>query len=324
MDVPEPNVGEKEVLIQVERVGICGTDVEFFNGEMTYLKTGNAHFPLRIGHEWCGRVIAVGNSVDTSWIGKLVTGDTMIGCQSCIRCTTGYQYLCAERFEVGIRNGFPGALAEKLLMPAFAIHELPDEMDLAIGAMVEPTGNAIRAVEASALKSGERLLIFGPGTIGLLCALIAQSQGIEVHLVGNEESTLIFAKEFDFAGVHRLTEIPQLEFHGIIDATFGNEIPALALELIEPGRVLVLIGIAGTPSPVDSRILILKDLKMIGILGASPGLKRAIELLSAGVIDPRPLIAATIPLALTSALLAGNRDGISGRGPKIQIDPRGQ
>jgi threonine dehydrogenase-like Zn-dependent dehydrogenase len=321
MQVPEPILKADDLLVQVERAGICGTDVEFFSGDMAYLASGEAHFPLRIGHEWCGRVVAVGESVNSTWIGKLVTGDTMLGCQSCERCRNGYQYLCADRDEVGIRRGFPGALAEQLAIPLFAIHELPDDMDPAIGAMVEPTGNALRAFEATKLKAGERLMIFGPGTIGLLCALIAQSRGVEVHLVGIDEKSLEFAHQFGFSGFHIQNAIPSLTIHSVIDATFGDGIPAIALEMVEPGRSVVLIGIAGTPSLLDSRIVVLKDLKVTGILSASPGLTGAIELLSKKIIDPRPLIAGVVALEDSSEVLSGNRTGVKGNGPKIHIKP---
>jgi threonine dehydrogenase-like Zn-dependent dehydrogenase len=321
VEVPEPTIGAEDLLVQVERAGICGTDVEFFSGEMAYLASGEAHFPLRIGHEWCGRVLAVGGSVDSTWIGKLVTSDTMLGCQECNRCQSGYQYLCAERNEVGIRRGFPGALAEKIVIPSFAVYELPGDMDPALGAMVEPTGNALRAVDATKLKPGERLLIFGPGTIGLLSALIAQSRGIEVHIVGVDAESIEFARQFGFAGVYSQDAIPKMVIHSIIDATYGDGVPVMALELIEPGRAIVLIGIAGTPSMIDSRILVLKDLKVTGILSASPGLQGAIQLLSEKKIDPSPLIAGVINLEDTGEALSGNRSKVQGNGPKIQIKP---
>ena len=321
MDVPEPSIGPHDLLVQVERVGICGTDVEFFTGEMAYLASGEAHFPLRIGHEWCGKVIEIGESVEPHWLNKFVTSDTMLGCQKCQRCLSGYQYLCAERDEVGIRRGFPGALAEKIVIPDFALLELPSDMDPALGAMVEPTGNALRAVDATNLNAGERLVIFGPGTIGILAALIAHQRGIEVHLVGVEEKSLAFAQQFGFAGVHQLHAIPRLEIHAIIDATFSEEIPALALELIEPGRSVVFIGISGNPSLIDSRTITLKDLKIRGILSASPGLVGAIELLSKKIIDPRPLIAGVVTLEDSSDVLNGIRKKVEGAGPKIHIQP---
>jgi threonine dehydrogenase-like Zn-dependent dehydrogenase len=321
VQVNEPVVGEYDLLVEIERVGICGTDVEFFNGDMAYLQSGHAKYPLQLGHEWCGRVVEIGSQVDEKWRGKFITGDTMLGCQRCDRCTSGYQYLCHDRDEVGIRNGYPGALAERLVIPEFAVHELPDNLDPALGAMVEPTGNALRSVDATKLKAGERLLIFGPGTIGLLCALIAKSRGIEVHLVGIEERSLTFARQFGFAGVHHIGAIPQLPIHAVIDATFNNEIPALALELLEPGRTVVYIGIAGIPSMIDSRTLVLKDLTAVGILSGSPGNAGAIKLLSIGAIDPRPLIASVVSLEESAEVLSGHRPGAIGDGPKIHIKP---
>ena len=321
VQVNEPVVGEHDLLVAIERVGICGTDVEFFNGDMAYLQSGHAKYPLQLGHEWCGRVIEIGSQVDEKWRSKFITGDTMLGCQRCERCTSGYQYLCHDRDEVGIRNGYPGALAERLVIPEFAAHLLPDDLDPALGAMVEPTGNALRSVDATGLSQGERLFIFGPGTIGLLCALIAQSRGIEVHLIGIEDRSLEFARQFGFASVHHINSIPQLPVHGIIDATYNNAVPALALDLLEPGRTVVFIGIAGTPSMIDSRVLVLKDLKAIGILSASPGVAGAIALLSSGAIDPRALIASVVSLEESAEVLAGKRPGAVGDGPKIHIKP---
>lgn len=321
VQVSEPIVGAHDLLVEIERVGICGTDVEFFNGDMAYLASGHAKYPLQLGHEWCGRVIEIGSQVDEKWRGKFITGDTMLGCQGCDRCTSGYQYLCHDRDEVGIRNGYPGALAERLVIPEFAAHVLPDDLDPALGAMVEPTGNALRSVEATGLSQGERLFIFGPGTIGLLCALIAQSRGIEVHLIGIEDRSLEFARQFGFAGVHHIDAIPKFPVHGIIDATYNNAVPALALDLLEPGRTVVFIGIAGTPSMIDSRVLVLKDLTAIGILSASPGVAGAIALLSSGAIDPRALIASVVSLEESAEVLAGKRPGAVGDGPKIHIKP---
>src|ERR1700709_15228 len=78
---PEPD----EVVVDVERVGVCGTDAEIFSGEMSYLHTGQAAYPMRIGHEWCGVVSALGEGVEASWLGRRVTGDTMLGCGRCDR-----------------------------------------------------------------------------------------------------------------------------------------------------------------------------------------------------------------------------------------------
>ncbi len=141
-----------------------------YSGEMAYLHNGLAHYPVRIGHEWCGTVSAVGPGVDESWIGRRTTGDTQIGCGHCHRCLTGRQYVCDDRYEIGLRRDFPGALAEQLTVPVRALLPLPDSVYDAAGALVEPGGNALRAVRAAQVGPGERLLVIGPGTIGLLAA----------------------------------------------------------------------------------------------------------------------------------------------------------
>ena len=79
-DVSAPAAAPGEVVVDVKRAGVCGTDVEFFTGEMAYLHDGKASFPVRIGHEWSGVVADVGEGVDPDWVGRGVTGDTMLGC----------------------------------------------------------------------------------------------------------------------------------------------------------------------------------------------------------------------------------------------------
>ena len=321
-DVDPPVAEPGQVVVDVERVGVCGTDVEFFTGHMSYLHSGEASYPIRIGHEWCGTVGAIGEGVDPSWLGRRVTGDTMLGCGHCRRCRAGRQHLCADRYEIGIRNGWPGALAAKLPVPVRALHALPDTVDATLGALVEPGGNALRAVNAAALSPGDRLLITGPGTIGLLAAQIAAARGAEVHLLGREPSSLDFARSLAFNNVWTADALPALPFDAVLDASNAASLPALALDLVEPGGRVVYIGIAGVPSLVDTRRIALKDVTVVGILSASGGLAGTIDLYAAGAVDPRPLVAATVGLDDAVAVLAGERDPAWGAAPKIHIDPR--
>lgn len=315
-DVADPRPAAGQVVVDVERAGVCGTDAEFFAGTMAYLHTGQAAYPLRIGHEWSGTVSAVGAGVDPGWLGRRVTGDTMLGCGHCARCTGGRQHLCADRYEIGIRNGWPGALAERLPVPVTALQPLPDEVDAVAGALVEPGGNALRAVRAAALAPGERLLVLGPGTIGLLAAMIAAAQGVEVHLLGLPP--LDFARTV--APAWNAGTLPDLRFDAVIDASTGPALPALAVELVEPGRRVVGIGLAGEPSLLDTRSLVLKDVTMVGVLSASGGLAGTVELYASGAVDPRPLVAATVGLAETATALTA--PGTWGPEPKVHIDPR--
>lgn len=320
--VEPPTAGADEVVVDVERVGVCGTDAEFFSGEMAYLHSGEAAYPIRIGHEWCGIVSSIADGVDRSWLGRRVTGDTMLGCGSCERCRSGRQHLCADRYEIGIRGGWPGALAEQLRVPVRALQPLPDEVGPTLGALVEPGGCAVRAVAAAELAPGERLLVLGPGTIGSLAAQVAVAQGAEVHLLGETEASLRFARSLGFEQVWTAATLPDLRFDAVIDASNAMSLPSHALELIEPGRRVVYIGLAGEPSLVDSRRIVLKDLTVVGILSASGGLGRAVELYASGAVDPTPLVAATVGLDDLAAVLAGRRRAEWGDGPKIHVDPR--
>ncbi len=321
-DVESPRADLGQVVVDIERVGVCGTDVEFYTGEMAYLQQGHAQYPMRLGHEWCGRVASVGLDVDAGWVGVRVTGDTMLGCGHCQRCLSGRHHVCADRFEVGIRGGWPGALAEQLAVPASALLRLPEAVDPTAGAMVEPGGSACRAVDGCGLDTGERLLVVGPGTIGLLAALFAQARGLEVHVLGVEPNTLEFARTLGVDGAWTASDLPDLPFDAIIDATNAASIPARALDLVEPARRVVYVGLAGMPSNIDTRTLALKDVTAVGILGGSAGLVGAISDYASGRVDPRPLVAATVSLDEIGAVLGGKFPSDAGGGPKIQVDPR--
>lgn len=321
-EVEPPRAAPGEVVVDVERAGICGTDAEFHTGHMAYLHTGHAQYPMRIGHEWMGTVSALGAGVDQGWIGRRVMGDTMLGCGSCRRCLRGNQHVCEDRQEVGIRGGRHGALAEQLAVPASSLHTLPDALDPTLGALVEPGGNALRAVQAAALSPGDRVLVMGPGTIGMLCALFARAAGAEVHLLGLPGPGLEFARSLGFANVWERSTLPDLPLDAIIDAATASELPAWALSRVEPGGHVVLIGIAGEASRADTRDLVLRDVTAVGVLSASPALEETIALYASGAVDPRPLIAATISLQEVSAVLEGERPAGAGPGPKIHIDPR--
>ncbi len=321
-DVDPPVPAPGEVVVDVERVGVCGTDVEFFTGEMQYLHDGHAAFPMRLGHEWAGTVSAVGPDVDASWRGRRVTGDTMLGCGRCRRCLGGRQHVCQDRAEVGIRAGRAGALAEQLAMPVRALHVLPDGVEPMAGALVEPGGNALRAWRAAAAGAGDRVLVLGPGAIGLLVALFARAGGAEVHLLGVEPRSLAFARTLGFAGVWTEDDLPDLPFDAVVDASNGAGLPARALDLVEPGKRVVYIGLAGSPSTIDTRRLVLKDVTAVGVLSASPGLAATVEAYASGAVDPRPLVAATVGLADAADVLAGRRPAGAGAGPKIHVDPR--
>ena len=188
--------------------------------------------------------------------------------------------------------------------------------------MVEPGGNSLRAAAAAALAPGDRALVLGPGTIGLLTAMFARADGADLHLMGRSEESLAFARTLGLDNVWTEDSLPDLPFDAVIDASNAAHLPALALDLVESAGRVVYIGLAGRPSLIDTRTLALKDVTAVGILSASPALDDTIAAYASGAVDPRPLVAATVGLDQVSAVLAGRRPPGAGAGPKIHIDPR--
>jgi threonine dehydrogenase-like Zn-dependent dehydrogenase len=321
-EVAAPTPGPHDLVVDVERVGICGTDVEFYNGAMAYLDQGITTYPIRLGHEWTGIVSSVGSAQHEHWIGRRVTGDTMLGCGECRHCLGGRQHVCAFRREVGITDGWPGALAEQLLIPARFALEIPASVSVAAAALVEPGGNSLRAVEAAGLTAGESLLILGSGTIGLLAAQFALARGIDVHVAGERESSLALARELGVEYTHSMDDIPAIPYRAVIDATSSVDAPALATKLVDRGGRIVLIGLAGTPSLVDTRDIALADVTAVGILSASPGLAGAVEQFASGAVVPDALVAEVVGLDEVAERLEGRRSPDAGPGPKVHVDPR--
>ncbi len=317
VDAPVPGAGQ--VVVDVHRVGICGTDVELFAGELAYFALGKSRFPLRPGHEWCGVVSALGAGVGEAWYGARVTGDTMLGCGHCHRCRAGNGHVCADRHEIGITD-WPGALAEKVLVPAASLYRLPAAIDDRAGALVEPGGNAQRAAAAAHAGPGKRILVCGPGTIGLLAVAFARAAGAEVHVLAVDSGRRELAAKFGASEYWTAGDPPRTTYDAVIDCTNDQSVPSSVLTLVEPAGRVVYIGVSPGPSRIDSRDLVLGDITAVGILGASAGLGPAIEHYADGRVTPGDLAVVTVGLDRAADALAGRVS--PGAGTKIHVDPR--
>jgi threonine dehydrogenase-like Zn-dependent dehydrogenase len=325
VDVPEPVAEPGQLVVDVERAGICGTDVEFYTGDMAYFALGYAEFPLRLGHEWTGRVSAVGSAADEHWIGKRITGDTMLGCGECEYCIAGHQQVCPHRYEVGVRGGWAGALAEKLVIPTRFAFEIPEHVSLAAAALVEPGGNSLRAVRGARIEPGHRVLVLGSGTIGLLAAQFALASDAEVHVGGVREGSLALARSLGVPHTWRLDELadsPSDSFDSVIECTSNETMPALAVRLTKPAGRVVFIGLSSTPSLVDTRDIALQDITAVGVLSASGGLAGAIDAFASGAVVPDALVSEVVSLDDVPDRFEGRRGADAGPGPKVHVDPR--
>jgi 2-desacetyl-2-hydroxyethyl bacteriochlorophyllide A dehydrogenase len=319
-DVPEPEAAPGQAVVEVLRAGVCGTDVELFTGSMPYLHDGSTTYPVRIGHEWSGRVLEVGPGVDPDWLGRLVTGDTMVGCGRCDRCRRGRHHVCANRLELGVRDGLPGALAERLAIPAVSLRRLPEHLGPEAGALVEPAGSAFRAVRAADPSPGDRVCLWGSGTLGLLALQFALERGAVVDVVGVQHEQLELARDLGASATFGPDEVPD-DYRAVIDLSPAREAPARAVEVVEPAGRVVLVGIADDPSLVDTRRVVLRDVTVIGILAASAGLDGTIEMFSAGKVRTEPLVWEVVGLEDVAGVLAGTRPPSPTGAPKTLVDP---
>jgi 2-desacetyl-2-hydroxyethyl bacteriochlorophyllide A dehydrogenase len=320
-DVPEPVAAEGQVVVDVLRAGVCGTDVELFTGSMPYLHDGSTSYPVRIGHEWCGRVREVGPAVEERWVRSLVTGDTMIGCGRCARCRAGRHHVCDARLELGVRDGLPGALAERLTVPAVALRRLPEDMDPDAGALVEPAGSAYRAVVAAGAGPGARVCVWGSGTLGLLALQLAAAEGADVDVVGVRPEQLDLAQKLGARATFAPDDVTAAGYDAVIDMSTAIDAPSRAVELVEPSGRVVLLGISEEPSLLDTRRAVLRDVSVVGILAASAGLDPAIERFASGRVRTAPLVAEVVGLDEVADVLAGARPASPTGAPKTLVDP---
>ncbi len=190
-EVPVPALKPGEVLVKVRAAGICGSDIPrvFVNG--TY------HFPTIPGHEFAGEVVATAPDVDDSLVGLRAAVFPLIPCMACSSCREGKYEMCRHYNYLGSRCD--GAFAEYVAAPAWNLAPLPANVSFEQAAMCEPIAVALHALRHTNLKLGDRVVIYGPGTIGGLIAQWCRAAGAtEVLLVGNSASNFDTAKALGF------------------------------------------------------------------------------------------------------------------------------
>ncbi len=171
-EVPEPSIGINDVLIKVLRTGICGTDLHIYNWDDWAQKT--IPVPLVVGHEFVGRIVAIGSNVHDFRIGDIVSGEGHVVCGRCRNCLAGRRHLCKDTKGIGVNR--PGAFAEYLSLPVTNVWYHDPSLPRDVQAIFDPFGNAVHtALQFPVL--GEDVLITGAGPIGIMAAAVARHAG---------------------------------------------------------------------------------------------------------------------------------------------------
>jgi len=290
-DWPKPQVKPGWVLVEVTACGICGTDIHIEED------THKNWPPVVLGHEYTGRIAEIGAEVEGWNVGDRVVCEQHHGaCLKCDACRRGAIHLCPSKRSPGW--GIDGAFADFVLLPAWLLHRVPDGVSSRAATVTEPTAICITGLDRVNLQPGERVLVIGPGPIGLISALLAKASGAsEVLVVGRSSShkRLELAKSlglsiYELNSSDTITAIGDT-FDVAIDSTGVGESFSLACNATRrQGRVLEL-GIATTEKvDFNLNIAIFRSLSIFMSMSSEySSWNRALQLMESGAYDPTPL-----------------------------------
>lgn len=301
--VREPTAGAGEVLVEALWCGVCGSDIHAYHGKHPFMPP-----PLILGHEFSAVVRQAGPGVKDISPGDRVTVEPVLSCGRCINCRSGRYHLCFERKVIGCQSS--GAYGRLVAVPAERVLPLPKSVSFEEGAIVEPLAVGVRGIRRSRLRKGERVLVFGAGTIGLLTAKVAQTKGAEpVAIADLLPFRLSVARQMGLAHTIRIPdEDPEKRAREI----FGPEGPDLlvdcvgaggsafdqALRMARPGTRILAVGIFASEVSVPHLVnLVEHELDVIGTsIYQRKDFEDAVRLLARKKVDPGPMITHRFPL----------------------------
>jgi threonine 3-dehydrogenase len=272
-EVPEPKVGHNDVLIEIGKTAICGTDMHIYNWDPWARKT--IPVPMAVGHEYSGRIVDMGSEVRGFKVGDRVSGEGHITCGHCRNCRAGRRHLCRNTVGVGVNR--PGAFAQYLAIPAENAFKLPDSITDEVASILDPFGNATHTALAFNMV-GEDVLITGAGPIGIMAVAIARFVGAR-HVVVTDvnEYRLELAKKMGATraiNVQRESLEQTMKDLGMQEGfDVGLEMSGNAaafrdmLRTMHHGGSVAILGIPPEETAIDWNQVIFKGLTLKGIYG---------------------------------------------------------
>jgi len=289
-----------EVRIAVAYVGICGTDLHVFHGDMD----GRVSKPATIGHEMSGTIVDLGPGVEGWSTGDAVTVMPLVWDGACPACRAGNEHICQHLDFIGIDS--PGALQQYWNVPASTLVRLPSGVSLRDAALVEPVAVAVHDVRRSELGDGDKAVVIGAGPIGVLIATVAVAFGAEVVIAEIDPARRATAAGLGLATLDP-TSVDQAawveEWTGGAGADVVFEVSGsaagvqAATDLVKVRGTLVVVAIHAQPRPLDLHRVFWRELRILGArVYERPDFERAAELVAEGTIPAEELVTAIVPL----------------------------
>lgn len=315
-ELPDPKPGPGEVLVKVEACGVCGTDLHIADGHFA-----PTPYPIVPGHEFAGTVVDVGDGVDTGVaVGHRVAVDPSLFCGHCASCRRGRGNLCLHWGATG--DTVDGAFAELVTVPAANAYLLPDHLSIEQGALVEPLSCAVHGVRRLGTEAGEKALVVGVGTMGLMLVALLERAGLEVTAVDRVDAKLDLAA--GLGARHTATSVEELDgrqYDAVVDVTGVAPVIEQALDAVVRGGRFLVFGVA----PADARVALSPfrvyndEITVVGSMAVLHSFGTALDLISAGAVDVSGLVTHRLPLEGYSEALATVRRG---EGVKVHVHPQ--
>ncbi len=272
-DVATPKFGPQDVLIEVDKTSICGTDLHIYRWDEWAQKTINV--PLTVGHEFMGRIVEIGSAVEGLGVGQRVSGEGHITCGHCRNCQAGRRHFCHHHLGLGVTR--PGAFAELVTIPAANVFPLPDHIDDDTASILDPLGNATHTALSFDLV-GEDVLVTGAGPIGVMATAIARHVGSRFVVVTDlNEYRLDMARMMGADLAVRSDEVSLHDVMAELGMTEGFDVgmemsgSAAALnqmlDVMNHGGRVGLLGIPPSAVSLDLNQVIFKGLTLKGVYG---------------------------------------------------------
>ena len=299
-EIEKPIIGEDDVLLEVMNVGVCGSDLHQWTSDHSW----TVNYPVVLGHEFGGIIAELGSRVSGWKAGDRVVSETaaIINPASPLS-RTGLYNLDPDR--KGFGYGVNGAMTKYVKVPARCLHHVPDELPFEQACLTEPCCVAYNAVvNNSHIKPGDRVIVLGPGTIGILCAAMAKLCGAEVAIVGLESDLhrLNIAKQYGCIPIVGDAKEWAMKKDGlgadfIIDAAGASITLKIAMQLVRPNGHITKVGWGPQPLGFSLDPLVQKNVTLKGSFSHNwPIWEKVIGLLASGALDVKPIIGGVWPI----------------------------
>ena len=291
--VPEPSLGDNEILLRIQRIGVCGSDIHVYHGKHPYTS-----YPVIQGHEFSANVEAVGKNVDGVHVGSKVTARPQVVCGTCNPCVRGDYHICDSLKVEGFQTS--GVAQDLFVTTPDKLIPLPDNFTFEMGALVEPVSCGVHSVSRAGDISDKNTVVLGAGTIGNLIGQVAQAEGANVLISDISDFRLDIANQCGLVQTFN----PQTEslaetssrvfgskgFDVALEAVGVEETMNSAIENIEKGGTIVVVGVFAENPKINLGFVQNRELALFGtLMYKHEDYENAVELIADGRITTEPL-----------------------------------